>query len=578
MAFPPWPRCLRGLLLLVCACTLFASPVPVAAPPAPTRLVTIGGGDDNPPYAFLDEHGEPAGFDIDLARAIAETMGIRVKFQLAPWAEIRRALLDGKVDLLQGMYYSVERNRVVEFSAPHGFINYAAYARRGSGGIATLDELRGKEILVQRDSLMHDYLLAHHFQDHLFPVASQAEALRLLASGQRDCAIVGSLAGSYIIRGNRLTDLVPVARNIGPVHDLCFASRKGDVALIDTFNEGLAILEKTGRYQELRTRWFGPEEPARVSWRLVLKVAVLGFAPLLLLLGVVLLWSRTLQRQVRHRTRDLEREIQGHRAAQAELVLRQQELVQADKMAALGILVSGVAHEINNPNGLLLMNLPFLGRFVREALPILDEHARASEDFALAGLPYAECRQELPEAIEEMLDGAQRIKRIVNDLKDFARRDDTGDKAPGDLNQMAEVAARLVETTLRKATRHFRMELAPALPQVLCNAQQVEQIIVNLLLNACQALTSPDQGIEVRSSCRAGMAVLTIRDEGVGIAPEHLSRLTDPFFTTKRDQGGTGLGLSVSAGLAQEHHGKIEFESQPGQGTTVTLSLPLEPA
>jgi len=564
------------VLLLCCALTLQAADAE-PAPPAPRQVVTIGGGDDNPPYAFLDEHGDPAGFDIELARAIAETMGLRVRFRLAPWATIRRELLDGQVDLLQGMYYSVERNRVVEFSAPHGVINYAAFARRGAGRIATLEDLKDKAILVQRDSLMHDYLLAHHLQDHLVPVASQAEALRLLASGQGDCALVGALAGSYIIKDNHLTNLVALTQSLGPVQNLCFATRKGDVALIDTFNEGLAILERTGRYQELRSRWFSPEPPSGTPWKVVLRYFMLGFTPLLLLLGVLFLWSRTLQRQVRHRTRELEREIQGHRAAQEQLVLRQQELVQADKLAALGILVSGVAHEINNPNGLLLMNLPFLRRFVRDTLPILDVHASATEDFTLAGLPYAECREELPEVIEEMLDGAQRIKRIVNDLKDFARRDDAGEKERVDLNRMVEVAVRLVEPTLRKATHHLRFDLAPGLPQVLCNAQQVEQIIVNLLLNACQALPSPDRGIQVRTLCSAGMAVLAVQDEGVGIASEHLGRLTDPFFTTKRDQGGTGLGLSVSAGLAKEHHGKIEFESQLGKGTTVTLSLPTLP-
>jgi polar amino acid transport system substrate-binding protein len=175
-----------------------------------------------------------------------------------------------------------------------------------------------------------------------------------------------------------------------------------------------------------------------------------------------------------------------------------------------------------------------------------------------------------------MQEGAQRIKRIVNDLKDFARRDDTGDRTCIDLNSVVQTSLRLVEPTIRKATSHCRVHLADDLPQILGNAQRIEQVVVTLLLNACQALPAPDRGITVATAYNRSTdnIILTIRDEGVGIAAEHLPRLTDPFFTTKRESGGTGLGLSVSAGIINEHGGQLSFESTPGVGTTVILTLP----
>jgi polar amino acid transport system substrate-binding protein len=138
-------------------------------------------------------------------------------------------------------------------------------------------------------------------------------------------------------------------------------------------------------------------------------------------------------------------------------------------------------------------------------------------------------------------------------------------------------AVELLRPLIQKSSRRFSLEVAPGLPKLLGRSQRVEQVIVNLLQNACQALRRPDEAIRVvtRLDEARQRVVIEVQDEGEGIPPENLPRLTDPFFTTKRDHGGTGLGLAVSAGIAQEHRGALEFESTPGQGTTVRLCLPL---
>ena len=194
----------------------------------------------------------------------------------------------------------------------------------------------------------------------------------------------------------------------------------------------------------------------------------------------------------------------------------------------------------------------------------------------LAGLRYTQMREELPEMLDEMLEGARRIKRIVEDLKDFARREDSPRHEPVDLNAIVRTAARLLDARIRKATRRFELALAEPLPRVLGNAQRIEQVVVKLLLNACEALPDADRAIRVVTEYarEAGAARVAVHDEGVGIPPANLGRLTDPFFTTKRDQGGTGLGLSVSAAIVKEHGGTLEFRSPPGAGTTVVLTLP----
>lgn len=542
---------------------------------AASGVIIVGGDRDYPPYEFIDRDGQPAGYNVDLTRAIADVMGMKVEFRLGGWSEMRRALQEGRIDALQGMSWSEERAGEVGFSLPHTIVNHAVFTRKESPHITSLDDLKGKEIAVHRHGIMHDYLVRNKFPCSLILTSTPADALRLLSAGKTDYAIVAIVPGMYLIRELKLTNLVPAVRNVAS-HRYCYAVDKGNDELLSRFNEGLAILRKTGQYEAIYNRWLGVLDPDRVHWRTVAKYAAVVVVPLVLLLGAFALWSRTLHRQVALRTADLTREVTERKHAEEELRRNQQQLVQADKMAALGILVSGVAHEINNPTGLILLDLPKLKRAQTDAARILDGYHAEHGEFRLGGIPYSDMREEIPRILDEMQEGAKRIKRIVSDLKDFARMDETGDVAPVDLNAVASTALRLVDSTIRATTTRFQVSLGEGIPMVRGNPQRLEQVIVNLVINACQALPGPERGISVSTHYNGSLqsAVLRVQDEGSGIAPEHLNRLTDPFFTTKRDSGGTGLGLSVSAGIVQEHGGSISFDSTPGAGTTVTVMLP----
>ncbi len=577
----PFHAGIRALFPLFLLVLLITAPLARAQEPAPghynpATTIVVGGDRSYPPYEFIDKDGQPAGYNVDLTKAIAEVMGMKVEFRFGSWAEMRAGLQQGKIDILQGLSYSNERAQSVDFSPPHAMVHHAIFARRDTKRVRSLEELKGKKVIVFQDGIMHERLKLMGFEKDLVLTPTPAEALRLLASGQYDYAVVAQLPGMYLIRELRLRNLVPVAKAVVS-EQYGYGVAKGNRELLTRFNEGLAIVIKTGQYAQIYNRWLGVNEPPRVTREMALKYGAMILAPLLLVLAGTVLWNKTLHKRVAERTTELAQEVSERNKALEALRRHQDKLIQADKMASLGTLVSGVAHEINNPNGLLLLDIPILKRVHEDAEEIFEERYQEVGDFMLGGVPYSEMRGEIPRILEEMQDGAQRIKRIVNDLKDFARRDDVGHKEPIDVEAAAKRAVRLVEPTIRSATGSFEALYAGNLPPVLGNAQRIEQVIVNLVLNACQSLPGRDKGITLATSLdgESGNVVIEVRDEGVGIAQEHLAQLVDPFFTTKRESGGTGLGLSVSAGIVKEHGGTLRFASTPGEGTTVTLSLPV---
>ena len=256
---------------------------------------------------------------------------------------------------------------------------------------------------------------------------------------------------------------------------------------------------------------------------------------------------------------------------------REQELqlIQANKMTALGTLVAGVAHEINNPNNLTMMNARAVAEAWGDAQPILEDYHHENGDFLIGGLPYAEMRQTVPDLIRDMHAGAQRIERIVNSLKDFARPRQQAVQATLQVNDAVQRAVNLLRHRIGR-TIDFKVDLVDGLPPLQGDMQQIEQVVVNLVTNALEAL--PEEGGRVTVSTRYNqddrLVEIVVQDTGVGIPQENVERLCDPFFTTKQERGGTGLGLAITYTLVRDHGGNMAFESTPSEGTQARVTLP----
>ena len=276
--------------------------------------------------------------------------------------------------------------------------------------------------------------------------------------------------------------------------------------------------------------------------------------------------------------RGVGRDITERKRAQEQERLHQEQLFQASKMVALGTLVSGVAHEINNPNNFIRLNTPTLQEVWESALPILEEYYTENGDFMIGGMKYTEMREKIPVLFSGILNGSKRIMQIVEDLKNFVRKDISEEEQSVDINAVLQSAISLISNMINKSTDRFSVEYGKDLPSLTGNFQRLEQVFVNLIQNSCQALNRPSKGIFVSTHFDKEMksVVIEIRDEGIGIPSENLSQIMDPFFTTKHDSGGTGLGLSISSKIVEGHGGRMIFDSEVGKGTTVKIVLPVQ--
>jgi len=259
------------------------------------------------------------------------------------------------------------------------------------------------------------------------------------------------------------------------------------------------------------------------------------------------------------------------------------QLLQSEKMASIGQLAAGVAHEINNPIGFVSSNLGTLRHYIENLLRMLSAYEKSENEItpetreALAELKQQTdityLREDVGNLLSESMDGLQRVKRIVQDLKDFSHVDENGMQS-ANLEQGLDSTLNVVGNELKYKTKVVKEY--GGIPNIECIPAQLNQVFMNLLVNAVQAIENHGQ-ITIRTGQEEAFVWVEVEDTGKGINPEHLDRIFDPFFTTKPVGSGTGLGLSLSYGIVQKHGGRIEVKSEVGKGTTMRVWLPAKP-
>jgi PAS domain S-box-containing protein len=326
--------------------------------------------------------------------------------------------------------------------------------------------------------------------------------------------------------------------------------------------------------------WLARDSADRQFW-VAVNLQVLKVGNVQQILAVV----RDIDRR-KHAEDELQAALAEARALNARLAEVHSQLLQSEKLASIGQLAAGVAHELNNPIGFVSSNLGTLKGYLDSIFQIVDAYEAVRSESGVdspagaavralqAEMDFGYVRQDIFQLLAESSEGLQRVRKIVQDLKDFSRPGET-DWQWADLHAGLDSTLNIVWNELKyKCT--VKKEYG-ALPQIRCLPSQLNQVFMNLLVNAAHAI--PEKGeVTIRTGQQGEEVFVAISDTGSGIAPEHLNRLFDPFFTTKPVGKGTGLGLSLAYGIIRKHHGRIEVASEVGKGTTFTVWLPIESA
>ena len=294
--------------------------------------------------------------------------------------------------------------------------------------------------------------------------------------------------------------------------------------------------------------------------------------------------NQTLEEKVERRTAQINRQVAELQAANDKIADTQAKLIQSEKLASVGQLAAGVAHEINNPIGFVRSNLTTLTEYVEtyqtllktyQSLTSLSEDERSGHITEIRKIEDREdiefINEDITELLKDSVDGTARVRDIVQGLRDFSH---TGGQSRTrcDLNRCIESTLKIVKNGLQNKCI-IETSLQPV-PEVMANTGEINQILMNLMVNAGQAVG--DNGlITVKTAMHKNTVQIDIQDNGSGIDPSHLDKLFDPFFTTKPVGEGTGLGLAISYGIIQDHDGEIEVNSELGVGTTFTIRLPV---
>jgi signal transduction histidine kinase/CheY-like chemotaxis protein len=541
------PRVLAAIAAVFAVSAAFLLSMPAATQDASgssLRPVRVGIY-QNKPKVFMDPEGHPAGLFVELLSRIAEAEGWRLDFVPCHWAECLEALEDGRIDLMPDVAYSRKRDQQYRFHETPVLESWSqVYAPRTSR-IDALTDLGGLRVATLRDSIQMESLTrmlsGFDIDAEIVPTDSIEEAFEAVQEGTADVAVANHLFGDYFHRSYRLVR-TPIVFEVASLYFATPLDRNADLlAAIDRHLDDWLRRPNSPYYRTLG-QWMDRPPVTVVPTRLLWAIGIAG-ALLLLAVAAILL----LRAQVRNRT--------------TRLILANEELRQAQKMEAIGRLAGGIAHDFNNQ------------------LTVILSYAELALDRVKAGNPGHN-------ELTEITGAARRAAALTQQLLAFSRKQ-VMEVRPTNLSEVS----RGLEAMLRRILGEdvsLRMDLAPNLDATMADPGQMEQVLMNLVVNARDAmpqgghLTIETANIDLDAARLPGHpgleagphVMLAVTDDGCGMDEATRLRIFEPFFTTKEREKGTGLGLSTVYGIVRQSRGHIVVESEPDRGTTFRIYLP----
>jgi PAS domain S-box-containing protein len=252
-------------------------------------------------------------------------------------------------------------------------------------------------------------------------------------------------------------------------------------------------------------------------------------------------------------------------------------MIQSEKLAALGLLVSGIAHEINNPNNFITLNMEVLQEYLEEIIRLVDQNSATMKDYCYVGMSYSEFKEDLFNLLRNIQNGSKRINATVSHLREFARPENKQEKSLVILHEVVDQAVKICGAKIKKYLKRIEAEIPRDLPPLFTNPFTLEQVLINLIINAAHSADKKNAWVKVGvepNTGRKGQLVVYVADNGCGIPEKEISRIFTPFYTTKNQGEGMGLGLFISQNMIGGLGGQLTVESELGKGSCFRIILP----
>lgn len=529
---------------------------------ARSRII-VGGDKDYPPYEFLDKNGQPAGYNVDLTRAIAAQAGLDVEIRLGTWDEIRRGLSDGSIDAVQGMFYSAERDKVYGFTPAHTVVNHVIAGRSGSPIPETLEQLKGKSVVVMKGDVMDDLATAAGLGGGLVRVATQEIALQLVAEGKYDVALVAKIPALYFIKSDKLSNIRLSGAPLLAA-EYCYAVPSANGVLQAQLSQGLAAVIASGEYRRIEEKWLGSYE--RIGSKFLIALQYVALVAVFLLI-VVLLWSRMLRNKVIQSTRQLTLEIAERTKAEEEVKKLNQDL----------------ERRVSERTVELAASLKELEAFSYAVSHDLRAPLRAMEGFgAILSEQYGQVLDEKGnDYLRRIRNASTRMGQLIEDLLSLSRLT----RAPLvktwiDVSGMAEtIAAQLLDGAEGESTNRPKVDIQAGMKSY-ADPALIDILLRNLLGNAIKfsgkaAAPRIEMGARQDRQGAQDTTVFWVKDNGVGFDMAYAGGLFTPFHRLHAitEFSGTGIGLVTVKRIVSRHGGRIWPEAEPGKGACFYFTL-----
>lgn len=493
------------------------------------KVIRIGGDNNYPPYEFVDESGNYRGFNVDIMRAVAIELGVDIELVPMTWGSALYFLKQGEIDAIQGITRTDSREEIFDFTEALVTNSQNIFVMKSTTHIAGLEDLSGLKVAIQAGDVT-DEILARVPDIVLIEKENQAKALDALLDGEVEAYVGNRLTGTYYIQKRGLTEEVKIVGEPMYVTQYSSAVQKGDKETLELLNKGIETIKKNGTYDKIYKKWFGEEilEPG-IRWQRLLYVSLAIILIALIAIVVIIIWNRSLKKEVDYRATEIKR--------------LYDMAMHDDKMKALGELSAGVAHELRNPLTSIKVFIDMLpdkinnSEFIEELMKIVPMEINRLNSLVSTLLDYAKPKASIPQK--------NNLQEVLSDILILLKK------------KINEKKIKIIES-------ETDIEL-------WVDASQLKQILINILLNSIEAIES-DGIISITGNIDGESAIITIEDNGCGIPQDALSKIFDPFFTSKKY--GYGIGLSITHQLIKENKGEIKIDSTEGVGTISTIKLP----